>query len=132
MFSIGVQNASFMRAAGDLSWRLRRLSFRAILRHDISYFDEEEHSTGSLTSSLSQNPEKIAGLAGVTLGAIFQSIVTVIGGSIIGLAFGWKLVLVGIACIPLVNSAGYVRLKGRRLEGSEQQKGSRRERTARL
>jgi ATP-binding cassette, subfamily B (MDR/TAP), member 1 len=111
MFSIGVQNASFMRAAGDLSWRLRRLSFRSILRHDIAYFDEEEHSTGSLTSGLSQNPEKIAGLAGVTLGAIFQAIVTVIGGSIIGLCFGWKLALVGISCIPLVISAGYVRLR---------------------
>ncbi|PVF95031.1 putative Leptomycin B resistance protein pmd1 [Serendipita vermifera] len=108
---INIQNTMFMRTAGDLAWRIRQLSFRAILRQDIAFFDEERHSTGSLTSGLSQNPEKITGLAGVTLGAIVQAITTVIGGSIIGLCYGWKLALVGMACIPLVIGAGYIRLR---------------------
>ena len=77
----------------------------------VAYFDEEQHSTGALTSELSDGPQKVSGLAGVTLGAIVQSIVTVIGGSAIGLAYGWKLALVGIACIPLVIGAGYIRLR---------------------
>lgn len=42
---------------------------------------------------------------------MLQSIVTVIGGSAIGLAYGWKLAIVGIACIPLVIGAGYIRLR---------------------
>jgi ATP-binding cassette subfamily B (MDR/TAP) protein 1 len=50
-------------------------------------------------------------LAGVTLGAIVQSIACLIGGSVIGLVYGWKLALVAIACIPLVVSAGYIRLR---------------------
>lgn len=101
----------FLRTAGDLVFRLRRQAFRSILRQDISYFDEDRHSTGALTTGLSQNAEKISGLAGVTLGAIVQAITTVIGGSIIGLCYGWKLALVGIACIPFVIGAGYVRLR---------------------
>jgi len=105
------QNSSFLRTAGDLSYRLRTLSFRSILRHDIAYFDNKDHSTGALTGGLSQNPEKIAGLAGVTLGSITQSLITVIGGSIVGICFGWKLALVGIVCIPLVVSTGYVRMR---------------------
>ncbi|KIM25829.1 hypothetical protein M408DRAFT_73755, partial [Serendipita vermifera MAFF 305830] len=109
--AINIQNSSFMRAAGHLSWRLRKRVFRAILRQDIAYFDDDKHSTGVLTSSLSQNPERISGLGGVTLGAMFQSCITVIGGSVIGLCYGWKLALVGIACIPFVISAGYVRLR---------------------
>jgi ATP-binding cassette subfamily B (MDR/TAP) protein 1 len=109
--AINVQNSSFMRAAGDLSYRLRIKVFRAILRQDIAYFDEEKNSTGALTSGLSQNPEKISGLGGVTLGAMFQSFVTVIGGSVIGLCYGWKLALVGMACMPFVISAGYIRLR---------------------
>jgi ATP-binding cassette subfamily B (MDR/TAP) protein 1 len=100
-----------MRATNDLIFRLRALIFRAILRQDIAYFDEDKHSTGALTSSLSQNPEKISGLGGITIGAILQSCVTVLGGSIVGLCYGWKLSLVGIACIPLVISAGYIRLR---------------------
>lgn len=77
----------------------------------VAYFDEEKHSTGVLTSELSDGPQKVSGLAGITLGTIVQSIVTVIGGSAIGLAYGWKLAIVGMACIPLVIGAGYIRLR---------------------
>lgn len=106
-----IQNNMFLRSAGDLVFRLRKLAFRSILRQDIAYFDEDRNSTGSLTTGLSQNAEKISGLAGVTLGAIVQACSTVVGGSIIGLCYGWKLALVGIACIPFVIGAGYVRLR---------------------
>ena len=65
-----------------------------------------------LTSKLSDNPQKINGLAGVTLGAIVQAIATVISGSILGLVIIWKLALVGIACTPALISTGYIRLVG--------------------
>ena len=68
-FTIGFQNYAFGASAAKLSAKLRSLSFRAILRQDIEYFDKDEHSTGQLTSSLSDNPQKVNGLAGVTLGA---------------------------------------------------------------
>ncbi|KAJ3566036.1 hypothetical protein NP233_g7253 [Leucocoprinus birnbaumii] len=109
--SISLQNYSFASTAAALTARLRKLSFRAILRQDIEFFDKDENSTGALTSSLSDNPQKINGLAGVTLGAIVQSIATVISGSILGLAFVWKLALVGMACTPLLVSTGYIRLR---------------------
>jgi ATP-binding cassette subfamily B (MDR/TAP) protein 1 len=62
----------------------------------VSFFDDERNNTGALTMKLSDNPEKIRGLAGPTLGSIVQAFVTVIGGSIIGLAYGWKLALIGM------------------------------------
>jgi len=39
------------------------------------------------------------GLAGVTLGAIIQSTATLVGGFIIGFAYGWKLSLVGLCVL---------------------------------
>ncbi|THH28698.1 hypothetical protein EUX98_g5479 [Antrodiella citrinella] len=111
MITIGVQNFFFASSAADLTSKLRSLSFRAILRQDIEYFDKDENSTGQLTSALSDNPQKINGLAGVTLGAIVQSVSTLIGGFIVGCAFAWQLGLVGIACTPLLVSAGYIRLR---------------------
>lgn len=89
MFSIGVQNYIFASTAATLTAKLRSLSFRAILRQDgefckalfifspdqlmthfpVEFFDREENATGSLTSGLSDNPQKVNGLAGVTLGA---------------------------------------------------------------
>ncbi|KAF5337589.1 hypothetical protein D9611_014801 [Ephemerocybe angulata] len=85
--AIGFQNYLFAGAAAALTARLRSLSFKAILRQDIN------------------------GLAGVTLGAIVQSVATVLAGSVLGLAFIWKLALVGIACTPVVISTGYIRLR---------------------
>ncbi|KAF8627411.1 hypothetical protein AX17_006226 [Amanita inopinata Kibby_2008] len=110
-FCIGFQNYLFSAAASRLTARLRSLSFKAILRQDIEFFDRDEHSTGALTSNLSDNPQKVNGLAGITLGAIVQSISTIIFGSVLGLAFAWKLGIIGIACTPVLISTGYIRLR---------------------
>ncbi|EKM58407.1 uncharacterized protein PHACADRAFT_252704 [Phanerochaete carnosa HHB-10118-sp] len=107
----GLQNTFFGMTASELTAKIQKLGFRAILRQDIEYFDEDEHSTGSLTAGLSDKPEKIEGLAGVTLGAIVQSISTLACGFTIGIAFTWKLGLVGVACAPLIVSSGYIRLR---------------------
>ena len=55
--------------------------------------------TGALTSQLSNNPFKVNGLAGITLGTIIQSISCLITGSILGLAFVWKVALVAIGTL---------------------------------
>ncbi|KAI6166709.1 P-loop containing nucleoside triphosphate hydrolase protein, partial [Pisolithus thermaeus] len=108
---IAVQNFVFASAASELTAKLRTLSFRAILRQDIQFFDRPENNTGSLTSRVNDNPQKVEGLAGVTLGAIIQAVTTLVGGAIIGLCYAWKPALVGIACVPLVFSAGFIRLR---------------------
>ncbi|KAK0457582.1 P-loop containing nucleoside triphosphate hydrolase protein [Desarmillaria tabescens] len=108
--SIGMQNYLFRSSAAALMAKLRSLNFKAILRQDIEYFDRDEHSTGGLVSNLSENPQKVFGLAGATLAAS-QSISTLIVGSILGLIFIWKVGLVGIAVTPLLVSMGYIRLR---------------------
>ncbi|WVQ95699.1 hypothetical protein IAU59_002798 [Kwoniella sp. CBS 9459] len=106
-----VQISGFSRTGWDLNAKLRKDSFRSVLKHDISWFDKEENSTGAVTSNLADQPQKVQGLFGVTLGTIIQSIATLVGGCIIGLSYGPLLALIGIACIPLLVSGGYIRLK---------------------
>ncbi|KAF8833813.1 P-loop containing nucleoside triphosphate hydrolase protein, partial [Paxillus ammoniavirescens] len=106
--SIGVQNYYFSSSAVMLTSKLRALSFRAILRQDSKFVF---FTTGILTANLGENPQKINGLAGVTLGTIVQSMSTLIGGSAIGLAYAYKPALVGMACIPFLMSTGYIRLR---------------------
>lgn len=110
-FAIGFQNFLFASSAASLTAKLRSLSFKSILRQDIEFFDKDENSTGSLTSNLSENPQKVNGLAGITLGAIVQSISTLVSGVIIGLIFVWKIALVSLATSPLLVSVGYIRLR---------------------
>ncbi|KAF9221679.1 P-loop containing nucleoside triphosphate hydrolase protein [Gyrodon lividus] len=109
--SIGLQSYFFASSAVMLTSKLRSLTFRSILKQDIEYFDRDENSTGALTANLSENPQKINGLAGVTLGTIVQAISTLVGGSAIGLAYAYKPALVGMACIPFLISTGYIRLR---------------------
>jgi ATP-binding cassette subfamily B (MDR/TAP) protein 1 len=111
MISIGSQNFLFASAASSLTSKLRSLSFRAILRQDIEYFDREENSSGAIVSNLSDAPQKISGLAGITLAAIIQALATLTAGFTVGLIFIWKLGLVGFACVPFLMSVGYIRLR---------------------
>ncbi|KZP33057.1 P-loop containing nucleoside triphosphate hydrolase protein [Athelia psychrophila] len=109
--AMAVQTFFFARSAALLTSKLRFLSFKAILRQDIEYFDQEQYSTGALTSGLSANTQKVNGLAGVTLGSIIQSVSTIVVGMIIGLAYAPKLAAVAIATLPFVVGSGYVRLR---------------------
>jgi ATP-binding cassette subfamily B (MDR/TAP) protein 1 len=67
--AISIKNWMYSHAATQLSAVLRIKTFKAILSQDIEFFDREENSTGSLTTGLGGNSQKIFGLAGVTLGA---------------------------------------------------------------
>ncbi len=105
-----VQMYYWTASAERLSRNLRLATFTAILRQDIAFFDKEENSTGHLTSSVSNWAQKINGLFGITGAVIVQSIFTLVGGAVVGLCYGWRVSLVGIACMPLNILAGVVRL----------------------
>jgi ATP-binding cassette subfamily B (MDR/TAP) protein 1 len=84
----GLQNYMFGSTAATLTAKVRSLCFQAILRQDskfrsymgnfviililhilgVEFFDKDENSSGGLTGSLSDNAQKINGLAGITLG----------------------------------------------------------------
>ncbi|KAM0748317.1 P-loop containing nucleoside triphosphate hydrolase protein [Meredithblackwellia eburnea MCA 4105] len=109
--AVGLQNWAFGVSSERLSRIIRVSVFKAILRQDIAFFDREENSTGHLTSSVADWAQRIAGLMGITAGVILQSTFTLIVGSIVGLSYGWRVALVGIACFPLTIAAGFVRLR---------------------
>jgi ATP-binding cassette subfamily B (MDR/TAP) protein 1 len=95
-----IQSYAFGASAERLSRIIRLSVFSTILRQDIAFFDKEENSTGTLTSAVSDWAQRVNGLLGITSGVIIQSVFTLISGSIIGLAYSWKIALVGIACFP--------------------------------
>ncbi|KAF7355943.1 hypothetical protein MVEN_00923500 [Mycena venus] len=109
--AVCMQNLLFGSAAASFTAKLRSLLFRAVLGQEIQFFDKEENNTGSLTSNLSDHPQKVKGLIGITLGAIVECLATLATGWIVGLIFAWKLGLVSIACSPLLFFTGYIRLR---------------------
>ena len=137
---IGLQINGFSRTGWELTAKLRKKQFAAVVRHDIEWFDEERNSVrrsltvcpsmltadwcchfrslrtatacpGGLRRPVHVSIADKQGLFGVTAGSIIQSCATLVGGCIIGLIYGPLLALVGIACIPLLVSSGYIRLQ---------------------
>ena len=107
---MAIENYLFVSSTAPLATKLRSLSFRAILYKNIEFFDKGENNTGTLTPTLSDNPQKINGLAGITLGTIMQSIATLVNSTILGLIFNQQVGLIGIACMPILVCAGYIYL----------------------
>ncbi|KAF8168807.1 ste6-like protein [Mycena galopus ATCC 62051] len=107
------QTKYLMETSAVLAERLRLLSFKAIVRQDIAFFDKEENNPGALTSGLSDNPPKILGLAACAI---------LVGGLILGWVFAWKIGLVSLACTPILVAGGFIRFRVLVLRSQENMK----------
>ncbi|KAJ8103745.1 P-loop containing nucleoside triphosphate hydrolase protein [Lipomyces tetrasporus] len=99
----------FAFAGQKLVRRIRLMTFRQMLRQDISFFDRDENTTGSLTSTLSRDAQAVDGLSGTTLGQLLSSTMIVVSSVTLALIIAWNLGLVTTACVPLLLSAGFYR-----------------------
>lgn len=97
-------------ASQNLVRTIRYNVFKQYLRMDIEFFDREENSTGSLTSTLAKDAQAVEGLGGATFGQIQQSLVTLFGGIIVAIAFNWRLGLVCTATVPVLVGCGFLRM----------------------
>ncbi|KAF0454380.1 multidrug resistance protein MDR [Gigaspora margarita] len=106
-----IQNVTLGFSSGKLTERIRSISFASILRQDISFFDEENHNIGVLTSHLSSDVTHISSLAGSTLGKMLQAMATIFSSAIVALIVGWKLTLVCLCFMPLLIGSYSLRIK---------------------
>jgi ATP-binding cassette subfamily B (MDR/TAP) protein 1 len=93
-----------------LTKRLRSKAFRAILRQEISYFDQEKHSTGALCTCLATEASAVQGASGIRFGFFCQQIVTLGLGIVIGFVFSWQLTLLMIAFLPFTILGTYLQI----------------------
>jgi ATP-binding cassette subfamily B (MDR/TAP) protein 1 len=86
--------------------------FKDYLRQDMAFYDQPQHTTGSLVSDLAAKPTSLQELLGFNVGIIIIAMVNIISSSILSIAVGWKLGLtvVAAAMIPMVF-CGYLRIR---------------------
>ncbi|KAF6771930.1 hypothetical protein AHF37_09780 [Paragonimus kellicotti] len=80
--------------------RIRLLYLQAILRQDLSWFDQQ--TSGALISKLSENIDIIESGIGTKLAEFVQNIFGFLAGIVISFALGWKLSLVATAMLPTI------------------------------
>jgi ATP-binding cassette, subfamily B (MDR/TAP), member 1 len=109
LLAMVILGISFAFCSERLIQRARDRAFRTMLRQDISFFDKEENSTGSLTAFLSTESTHLAAISGATLGTLLTCVTTLVGACAVSLAIGWKLALVCISTIPVLLGCGFFR-----------------------
>lgn len=107
----------FSTSGERLTHRMRLMSFKSILRHQIGWFDSEKNSTGNLTIRLEQDTSAISRATGMNLGHICQLLMTLFAGVVIGMLAAWQVALVAVGCIPLIAVAGVIQM--RMINGSD-------------
>merc|ERR1719422_884331 len=97
-----LQGLMFGISGENLTARMRKDAFEAMLRQEIGWYDMVENNTGSLCARLSGDAAKVQGATGARVGSIMQGIAGVLIAVIMGLYFNWKLGLVCSLFFPLL------------------------------
>ncbi|CAE8581652.1 unnamed protein product [Polarella glacialis] len=99
--STAIQLGCFRKAAESLTRQVRLMSFRAMLRQDISWFDAR--SAGQLADRLASEAPLIKSFTGENLAGVLQVIITVITGLGLALAASWQLTLCTAIFLPMLT-----------------------------
>ena len=90
----------------------RQEYFESILAKPIQFYDQEGHSSGTLTSRLSTDPEQLREILGVNMAFPLIALFNITGSVAISFAFGWKLSLVALfAATPVILAAAFMRVR---------------------
>ncbi|CAK1362784.1 unnamed protein product [Cercospora beticola] len=94
----------------DVSSSYRQKYYEAMLRQGIPWHDNEEMSSDSLVSRLSNDPQQLQEVSGPNMVLPLVGVFTLIGSMILSLVVGWKLTLVTmVAALPIVLIASITR-----------------------
>ncbi|KAG2413505.1 multidrug resistance protein [Aspergillus terreus] len=104
-----LQGIALAYCSEKLLYRARSQAFRVLLHKETSFFDQEEHTTGSLVAMLSTEAKQMAEVSGNTLGTLLMVSVNLVASIVVAIAMGWKLGLVCVSTVPVLLLAGFLR-----------------------
>lgn len=79
--------------------------FAAMLRHEIRWFDQEENSSGSLSSVLASDATLVRSALADRLSTMVQNLSLILAAFAISFILNWQLAVVVISTLPLIVSA---------------------------
>ena len=98
-----MQNAMYGISGERLTYKLRYMLFRGILRQDMGWFDRPDNTVGALATKLSNDASAVQGMTGANLGVMASAVSTLVTGLVIAFTASWRLALVVLGCLPLVR-----------------------------
>ncbi|XP_049336167.1 ATP-dependent translocase ABCB1 isoform X10 [Astyanax mexicanus] len=105
------QGYMFGKSGEILTMRLRSQAFKAILRQDISWFDDHKNAVGVLTTKLATDASLVKGAAGSRLGLATNTICALVIAMIVAFFHSWQLTLMILACTPILTGANFIQMR---------------------
>ncbi|XP_061081384.1 antigen peptide transporter 2 [Conger conger] len=96
----GLRGGLFMLSVSRLKKRVRHLLFQSLVHQEMSFFDETK--SGSLTSRLSSDTDKMALSVAMNINVLLRSAVKVLGLLSLMLGLSWHLTVVACVEMPLL------------------------------
>ncbi|CAO1320937.1 unnamed protein product [Diamesa hyperborea] len=97
-----VQTYMFNLAGVRLTSRLRTMTFDAMMKQEMGWFDLSNNAIGALCARLSGDCASVQGATGSRIGSILQAGSVIFIGIGISFYYSWKMTLVAAISIPLV------------------------------
>ncbi|KAG9485029.1 hypothetical protein GDO78_008248, partial [Eleutherodactylus coqui] len=117
-----IMGFAFGISGENLTMRLRSLSFKALLRQEIGFFDDHANAVGVLLTRLATDASQVKGATGSRIGLMTMTVCTLLAAIIIAFVHGWQLTLLILACIPFLIGANFIRMKSMVGHASKDQK----------
>lgn len=98
--------------AGNIRAKYQKQYFSSILYQKIAFFDEDDHSQGTMTARSSTDPKQLEEMLGTNMASLLVALFTMVGSLAIAFAFAWKLALVSFfVVVPILLGTGYWRIR---------------------
>jgi len=111
------QKSVFERVGERLTTRLRSDTFRAMLRQDVSWFEDGANSVGVLSSRLSTDVKFVRLVVGQSLASALEAVAALATGILIAAFASWEIFLIMLAMVPLLGVSEVFNIKA--FSGSE-------------
>ncbi|EQC30402.1 hypothetical protein SDRG_11977 [Saprolegnia diclina VS20] len=109
--AIIAQYHQFATASERLTGRIRYMSFQAMLRQDMAWFDDPRHSPGALTTRLATDSAAIRSMTSESLNAVLVNVSSLGVGFGVAFYYSWKMTLVLMAIFPILGFASVMEMQ---------------------
>lgn len=117
-----LQMYMFGLAGVRMTTRIRKITFAAMLKQEMGWYDEDTNSVGALCARLSSDAGAVQGATGTRVGAILQALSTLVLGIGLSMYYTWKMTLVSVVSIPLVLGAVFFEARVMSGQGLQEKK----------